>query len=273
MSKLPQPQHIHHALSKPSRLSGRLRSFCSFGLIAALSATISCGSALSPKAIPPAPPDTTDDLLTPADINSIVYAAASAINVPLTIAVSDRRGTILAVFSSSGAPAMTIGNFGVSYPADEVAAALARTAAFFSNDQAPIGSRTVRFISGIHFPPGVMNTESAPLYDIESTNRGCGFNTTYLPGQSLPVPTLLHNSNSPGLGILTGKGNLLDSDPNAVNPGGVPIFKNNRVAGGIGVVAALPASPTTTVSSSMLLSPARSSTASLPSFPRREPSS
>ena len=83
-----------------------------------------------------------------------------------------------------------------------------------------------------------MNTESAPLYDIESTNRGCGFNTTYIPGQGLPVPTLLHNSSAPGLGILTGKADLLDSDPNAVNPGGVPIFKNNRVAGGIGVVAA-----------------------------------
>jgi uncharacterized protein GlcG (DUF336 family) len=64
---------------------------------------------------------------------------------------------------------------------------------------------------------------------------------TYLPGQSLPVPTLLHNSSAPGLGILTGKGNLLDSDPTAVNPGGVPIFVNDgvsdRLAGGIGVVA------------------------------------
>jgi len=212
------------------------RSLVDIGCIVLLCATISCGTALSPNAIPPVTPDTTDNLLTQADINSIVYAAAAAIDVPLTIAISDRRGTILAVFSNSGAAATAIGNYGQSYPADEVAAALARTAAFFSNDQAPIGSRTVRFISGIHFPPGVINTESAPLYGIENTNRGCGFNTYYLPGQSLPVPTLLH-SNAPGLGILTGKADLLDSDPNAVNPGGVPIFKNNRVAGGIGVVA------------------------------------
>ena len=234
----PERQHIHHAHSNLTRLRMRLGSPWSLAGISLLVATISCGRALSPNAIPPAPPDTADNLLTVSDISSIVYAAASAINVPLTIAVSDRRGTILAVFSSSGAPAAAIGNFGVSYPADEVAAALARTAAFFSNDQAPIGSRTVRFISGIHFPPGIMNTESAPLYGIENTNRGCGFNTTYIPGQSLPVPTLLHNSTAPGLGILTGKADLLDSDPTAVNPGGVPIFKNNRVAGGIGVVAA-----------------------------------
>ncbi len=214
----------------------RLRSLCDLVCIVLLSATISCGSALSPHAIPPTPPDTTDNLLTQADVSSIVYAAASSINVPLTIAISDRRGAIIAVFSSSGASPFAIGNFGQPYAADEVAAALARTAAFFSNDQAPIGSRTVRFISGIHFPPGIMNTESAPLYGIENTNRGCSFNTTYIPGQSLPVPAPLH-STGPGLGILTGKSSLLDSDPNAVNPGGVPIFKNNRVAGGIGVVA------------------------------------
>lgn len=168
----------------------------------------------------------------------IVKAAAASINVPLTIAVSDRRGRIIAVYSTPGAPLFAVGNFSLPYPADEVAAALARTAAFFSNDQAPIGSRTVRFISGIHFPAGIMNTESAALYGIENTNRGCGFNTQYLPGQSLPIPTRLHSS-SPGLGIITGKLNERDSDPTAVNPGGLPIFKNNRVAGGIGVVGPL----------------------------------
>jgi uncharacterized protein GlcG (DUF336 family) len=34
---------------------------------------------------------------------------------------------------------------------------------------------------------------------------------------------------------------LLDSDPNAVNPGGVPIFRNNAVVGGIGVTGVSPA--------------------------------
>jgi uncharacterized protein GlcG (DUF336 family) len=207
--------------------------------IALTLASISCGSGTDPKAVPTTTAPTDTNLLTQFDVQEIVQAAAGAINVPLTIAVSDRRGQIIAIYSSNSADpsALVPANFGILRPSDEVAAALARTAAFFSNDQAPIGSRTVRFISGIHFPPGVMNVESAPLYGIENTNRGCGFNTTYLPGQSLPVPTLLHDSTQPGLGILTGKADLLDSDPTAVNPGGVPIFKNNQVAGGIGVVA------------------------------------
>ncbi len=40
---------------------------------------------------------------------------------------------------------------------------------------------------------------------------------------------------SPGLGIATGKADASDSDPTAVNPGGVPIFKNGQVVGGIGI--------------------------------------
>lgn len=203
---------------------------------------LSCGSGTNSKAIPPPVSAPLSNLLTQLDVDEIVHAAAGSINVPLTIAVSDRRGQIVAVYSSTFADphALVPANFDIPRPADEVAAALARTAAFFSNDQAPIGSRTVRFLSGIHLPPGVMNTESAPLYGIENTNRGCGFNTTYLPGKSLPVPTLLHDSTQPGLGIQTGKADLLDSDFTTVNSGGVPIFKNNRVAGGIGIVTAYP---------------------------------
>ena len=182
-------------------------------------------------------PSTGNNVLTQAEAQSIATAAAASVNVPLVIAVSDRRGQILAVYAKAGAPATTGGNLGATVAADEEAAALARTAAFFSNDQAPLSSRTVRFISGIHFPPGVTDTESAPLYAIENSNRGCSFNTTYLPGQSLPVAGLLHAA-GPGLGIQTGKADLYDSVSSAVNPGGVPIFKNNRVAGGIGVVAA-----------------------------------
>ena len=88
-------------------------------------------------------------------------------------------------------------------PSDQVAVSLAMSAAFFSNDQAPISTRTIRFISATHFPPGIVFTRSGPLYGIENTNRGCGFNVTYLPGQSLPMPTAL--TGGPGPGIITGK--------------------------------------------------------------------
>jgi uncharacterized protein GlcG (DUF336 family) len=196
-----------------------------------------CGS--GSKAVPTIVPNTKSNLLEQSEVDLIVTAAASAVDVPLVIAVSDRRGQILAVYHKENAPLMATSNFGAVVLADDQAAALARTAAFFSNDQAPIGSRTVRFLSGVHFPPGVRNAESAPLYGIENTNRGCGFNidSRYLPGQTF-APTTLLSGAKPGLGIQTGKANTLDSDPTAVDPGGVPIFKNGRVAGGIGIAGA-----------------------------------
>src|SRR5208337_3802182 len=93
-------------------------------------------------------------------------------------------------------------NFGASVNVNDLAVALARTAAYFSNDQAPLSSRTVRFISGIHFPPGVTNTQPAPLYGIENTNRGCILAANYLPGQSVSPSLALGGGTGPG--IITG---------------------------------------------------------------------
>ena len=121
---------------------------------------------------------------------------------------------------------------------DELAVGLARTAAFFSNDQAPLSSRTVRFISGIHFPPGVACTPNADLYGIENTNRGCSSSAIFLLAG-------MHSSRSIdgtnfGLGIITGKADVNDSHPRKVNPGGVPLFDGGAV-GGVGVVSTSPA--------------------------------
>jgi uncharacterized protein GlcG (DUF336 family) len=176
------------------------------------------------------------------DVQNIVMATAQATNVEtMVIAVADRQGNVLAVFHKPLAPANAIGNYGAMVSADDLAVSLARTAAFFSNDQAPLSSRTVRFISGIHFPPGVMNAPTADLYGIENTNRGCTLATNYLPGQALPPAQALLGG--PGLGIATGKADLMDSSPFAVNPGGVPIFKNGFAIGGVGVVAGTAMTP------------------------------
>jgi uncharacterized protein GlcG (DUF336 family) len=182
----------------------------------------------------------TDPCLTAADVTSAITGAAKAIGRDtMVIAVVDRGGNILGLFRKAAAPALVVGNFGVIVDANDYAIGLARTGAFFSNDQAPLSSRTVRFISGIHFPPGVRNKPPAALYGIENTNRGCDF------GFAIPnVPRAANLAGGPcangatggcGTGINTGKANLFDSDPSAVNGGGVPIFKNGRVAGGIGV--------------------------------------
>ena len=179
-----------------------------------------------------APPPT----LTAADVQSVVQSAASSVNSStMVIAVTDRMGNILAVFSEPNAPATAAANFSAMVATPEVAIALARTASFFSNSAAPLSSRTVRFISTTHFPAGVMYTSNAPLYGIENTNRGCTLNVTFPTGQVPVPPATLSDGITPGLGPLTGKADLNDSDQSAVNPGGVPLFKGGVLVGGVGV--------------------------------------
>src|SRR5579863_6588502 len=156
-------------------------------------------------------------VLASSDVAAVVEAAASSVNSDaMVIAVTDRQGDILAIYQKPSAPATSAANFGMQADTKEVAVALARTTSFFSNDQAPLSTRTVRFISGIHFPPGIDFTSNAPLYGIENTNRGCPFNADYIPGKAYP-PARSIDGGEPGLGILTGKANLTDSVPSAVN--------------------------------------------------------
>src|SRR5277367_3145852 len=181
-------------------------------------------------------PPAATETLSQADVQMVVQAAATAAQSDaMAIAIVDRLGRILAVYVGPSAPPTSLGNFGEMIPSADLAVALARTGAFFSNDQAPLSSRTVRFISGIHFPPGVVNTASAALYGIENTNRGCNLATSL--SATVPPATTIAGT-SPGYGITTGKADVNDSQPTAVNPGGVPIFKNGQEVGGIGVVAA-----------------------------------
>ena len=177
--------------------------------------------------------------LSASQVQSIAQAAAAAVNGPYVIAVTNREGDILAVYQKPGFSPTSVGNFGQTVDTNELAVSLARTGAFFSNDQAPLSSRTVRFISGIHFPPGVTDTPNAALYGIENTNRGCTLSTNFNPGESIP-PALSISGAQTGLGVATGKVDVYDSNPNAVNPGGVPIFENGVVLGGVGVAGAPP---------------------------------
>jgi len=195
-------------------------------------------------------------------VQSAIRAASSSVNSEaLAIAVTDRQGNVLAVYHKNAVPATVAGNFSVQTATDDVAIGLARTAAFFSNDQAPLSSRTVRFISAVHFPPSVAYTANGPLYGIENSNRGCPLNVNYLSGQALPAATAFHRpeprpelrrghgmlqelrgaESSPGPGIITGKKDLADSDTSAVNPGGVPLFQDGVLVGGIGVAGDAPA--------------------------------
>ena len=196
-------------------------------------------------------------ILTATDVVAVIRAAAQAISDnTMAVAVVDRAGTILGVYARPGADVHT----------PDIAVSLARTTGYFSNDQAPLSSRTVRFISGIHFPPGIKNQPNAALYGVENINRGCQldvlgdaiFNTPIDRPRSLagtflglacrasdtsgcavagPIQGLDGNPIF-GLGITTGKSDLLDSNNGseaAINPGGVPLFRNSQLIGGVGV--------------------------------------
>jgi uncharacterized protein GlcG (DUF336 family) len=192
-----------------------------------------CGGQSSSVVAPPPPAPAVQPLLV-ADVQNIVQAAVNSTNVDMVVAVVDRAGFVLGLYRTQNAPVTAPGNFSAIVDANDLAVALARTGAFFSNNQAPLSSRTVRFISGIHFPPGVENQSPADLYGIENTNRGCTLVNDPVYESQVPPSVALGGGFGPG--VITGKKDVMDSDPNSVNPGGVPIFSQNVVLGGIGVV-------------------------------------
>src|SRR5579864_4900855 len=194
------------------------------------------GAIGAPLASQPVP---MEDALSAADVSAIVRTAVGSLNDPsLAAAVVDRAGSILAVYARQGASPF----------APDQAVSLARTGAFFSNDHAPLSSRTVRFISGIHFPPGIPNTANAALYGIENTNRGCSAGTVDAAFTALPRPRSWQAASAGlscdpsdtrgcSLGITTGKADLRDTGvfDATVNPGGMPLYRNGRLLGGVGV--------------------------------------
>jgi len=123
----------------------------------------------------------------------------------------------------------------------------------------------VRFISGVHFPPGVARTPNAALYGIENTNRGCDLQLTFDAGKAVPAARALNglpcdafDPRGCGSGPVTGKPNDTDGNPPgravgpdptavAVDPGGLPVFRGGRgpgsLVGGVGVVLPAGAPP------------------------------
>lgn len=233
---------ITHKLRKPVESLQAFRSrrrvlvvgvFITLG-IACVLALLLWGCGRESTALVSPPPPLVVQPLQVSDVQNIVQSAVNSANVDMVVAVVDRAGFVLGVFRTQNAPATATGNFGQPQDANDLAVALARTGAFFSNDQAPLSSRTVRFISGIHFPPGVANQPPADLYGIENTNRGCALvNDPNFTSRIPPSQTL---GGAFGLGVITGKADTNDSNATGVNPGGVPIFYKNVVLGGIGVV-------------------------------------
>src|SRR5205807_9079690 len=132
------------------------------------------------------------------------------------IAVTDREGNVLGVWNVRG---------GEPTP-EQIATAVSKagTAAFLSSNQNAFSSRTAGFIIQQHFPPGVGNTATGPLV-------GVGFSNLPLSDVNRFKKTdLIPSSSSPGTFGSPIPGTSLDG-----SPGGLPLYKNGILVGGIGV--------------------------------------
>jgi len=175
---------------------------------------------------------TATSLLTVADVERVIaqgVAEADARGVAATLAVVDRVGNVLAVFEMSGAPATvrTDGGRGVSggldnIPAGIVPAALsaitkALTGAYLSSEGNAFSTRTASQIVQEHFNPNERSQPGGPLYGVQFSQLTCSdVNRNVLHGTVGP-------KRSP-LGL-------------SADPGGIPLYRNGTVVGGIGIEA------------------------------------
>ena len=190
---------------------------------------------------PPTPPATpvyarpAAEALTTADIEGIIARAAgeaSARHMPAVIAVVDRVGNVLAVFTMAGArPTATTraganGNTdaqGVTFPAALGAIAKALTGAYLSSGGNAFSTRTASQIVQQHFPPSAntVGLESGPLFGVQFSQLPCSdLNSRFGGGGGA---ALIGPKRSP-LGL-------------AADPGGFPLYKNGVLVGGVGVMA------------------------------------
>ncbi|MCA3254705.1 MAG: heme-binding protein [Alphaproteobacteria bacterium] len=171
------------------------------------------------------------EALTVTDVQRIIAQAAeeaSARSLPATIAVVDRVGNVLAVYRQTGArttfsiPA-TASNSDLQgltgLPAEAAAIAKAVTGAYLSSSGNAFSTRTASMIVQEHFPPsaGTRGLESGPLFGVQFSQLPCSdVNTRAAAGAIGP-------KRSP-LGL-------------SADPGGLPLYKNGVVVGGIGIMA------------------------------------
>src|SRR5206468_4761977 len=158
--------------------------------------------------------------LTATDVTQIIGHAvtrAVAISPNSVIAVTDREGDVLGVWVVRGGAA--------TLPEIATAVSKAGTAAYLSSNQDAFTSRTAGFIIQQHFPPGISNTAPGPLVGVGLSNLFISdINKFKKPG------SVISFGPQPGLTIVPVPFTSLDGVP-----GGVPLYKDGQLVGGIGV--------------------------------------
>ncbi len=160
--------------------------------------------------------------LTADDVQQVINQAtkrANKIAPNSVIAVTNREGYVLGIWSVRG------GEPGVLETA--VAVGKAGTASFLSSNANAFTTRTAGFIIQQHFPPGVRNLPPGPLVGVGFSNLPFSDVNRFKKADFIP------GSASPGtLGSPIPLTSL-----NGI-PGGVPLYKNGVLVGGIGVTGA-----------------------------------
>ena len=188
---------------------------------------------------PQAPtPQATSPNLVEADVNIIVLQAINEANArgkPATIAVVDRVGNVLTVAQMVGAPTgLTVDSgrgIGTglenrtavmpgAIPATEGAIAKALTGAYLSSNGNAFTTRTANQIVQEHFNPGVQDTPGGPLFGVQFSQLPCSDFNTAAPMAAGVTNAGPHRS---PLGF-------------SADSGGLPLYKNGVLAGGIGII-------------------------------------
>ena len=175
------------------------------------------------------------ETLSQGDVETTIARAvgeAQARNLPAVIAVVDRVGNVLAVFSMNGArPTATTragasGNTdaqGVGFPATLGAISKAVTGAYLSSGGNAFSTRTASMIVQEHFPPSrnTAGLEAGPLFGVQFSQLPCSDLSARFG--TLGSSAMIGPKRSP-LGL-------------AADPGGFPLYKNGVLVGGVGVMA------------------------------------
>ena len=175
----------------------------------------------------PVPPPTAENFLTAADVRRVLDQAAAesrARGRRAIFAVVDRVGNVLAI-ENNGGPAFVAIRSGLAQeglevetpqvPAILAAVSKAITGAYLSSGGNAFSTRTASQIVQEHFNPQENQQPSGPLYGVQFSQLSCSdVNRNLAHGDVGP-------KRSP-LGL-------------AADPGGIPLYKNGVLVGGIGV--------------------------------------
>jgi uncharacterized protein GlcG (DUF336 family) len=178
------------------------------------------------------------ETLSTTDVERIIAQAvgeAQARGQRAVIAIVDRPGNVLGVFrmtNAAGTVTVRAAHNGDNrdaqgqlVPATGAAIAKAVTGAYLSSNGNAFSTRTASMIIQTHFPPSTIaeGLESGPLYGVQFSQLPCSdLSARYREGNAGTGP-LIGPKRSP-LGL-------------SADPGGLPLYKNGVLVGGIGIMS------------------------------------